>query len=84
MSGGFVEVYPVPGLVIATLTICPPLIAAVPINSMLEIPVLNVATPTFTTVWIPTLYPEPLFPILIEEIVPRPDTVAVPPAATSG
>ena len=47
-TGGSVEVYPVPGLVIATLTICPPLIEAVPIFNLFE-PVRDVvATPTFT------------------------------------
>ena len=58
--------------------------AAVPINSILGVPVLNVWTPTFTTVWIPVLYPDPLLPILIELIVPNPETTAVPPAATKG
>lgn len=51
---------------------------------MFGIPVLSVLTPTRTRVWIPTLYPEPLFPILIDWIVPAEDTTAVPPAATSG
>ena len=54
-EGGLVVVYPVPGLVIAILTILPPLIAAVPINSILGGPVLKVWTPTLTTVWIPDL-----------------------------
>ena len=51
---------------------------------MFGVPVLEVPTPTFTTVWIPALYPEPLFPILIDWIVPSPETTAVPPAATNG
>ena len=78
------EVYPVPGFVIETLTIFPPLIEAVPINWILPVPVLEVPTPTLTIVWIPTLYPEPLFPILMDEIVPNPETTAVPPAEISG
>lgn len=82
--GGLLEVYPTPGLVIATLTIFPLLIVAVPINLMLGVPVLDVATPTLTYVWIPTLYPDPLLPILIEEMVPAIETIAVPPAETSG
>lgn len=48
--GGLLEVYPTPGLVIATLTIFPLLIVAVPINLMLGVPVLDVATPTLTYV----------------------------------
>ena len=83
-SGGLVEVYPAPGFVIATLTMLPLLTAAVPINWMLGIPVLRVLTETLTVVWIPDLYPEPLFPIEIELIVPRPETTAVAPAATKG
>ena len=62
----------------------PLLTAAVPINSILGIPVLRVLTPTLTVVWIPDLYPEPLFPIATELIVPRPETIAVAPAATKG
>ena len=60
------------------------LIAAVPMNSIAGIPVLAVWTPTLTTVWIPALYPDPLLPILIELIVPKPETIAVAPAATNG
>ena len=45
---------------------------------------LEVCTPTLTTVWIPILYPDPLLPILIFEIVPAIETVAVPPADTNG
>ena len=41
-SGGLEVVYPVPGFVIATLTILPLLIAAVPINSIAGNPVLAV------------------------------------------
>ena len=44
---------------------------------------LWVATPTFTA-WIPDLYPDPVFPIAIELIVPAADTTAVPPADTNG
>ena len=66
------------------LTIFPPLIVAVPMFTLLD-PVREVvATPTFTLVWIPTLYPEPLLPILIDWIVPAAETIAVPPAATKG
>jgi len=36
------------------------------------------------TVWTPERYPEPLFPILTELMVPPADTTAVPPAATNG
>ena len=53
-SGGLVEVYPAPGLVTAILTIWPPLIAAVPINSKIGVPVEEDATATLT-VWIPLL-----------------------------
>ena len=83
-SGGFVEVYPIPGFVIAILTIFPLLTAAVPIYWMLGVPVDKVVTPTLTLVCIPDLYPEPLFPILIAEIVPAIETVTVAPAETSG
>ena len=51
---------------------------------MLGVPVDKVATPTLTFVCIPDLYPEPLFPILIAEIVPAIETVTVAPAETSG
>ena len=48
--GGLVDVYPVPGFVIAILTIFPPLIVAVPMFSLL-VPVSDVvATPTLTVV----------------------------------
>ena len=47
-------------------------------SERLEVPTLTL------TVWIPDLYPDPLFPILIEEIVPSPETTAVPPAETKG
>lgn len=83
-TGGFVLVYPTPGLVIAILTILPLLIAAVPIKVIFGLPTEEVATPTLTVVWIPDLYPDPLLPILIDEIVPAMETIAVPPAATSG
>ena len=45
---------------------------------------LEVCTATLTLVWIPARYPDPLLPILIEDIVPAIDTIAVPPAATRG
>jgi len=61
----------------------PPLTVAVPINSIFGVPVDDVDTPILT-IWIPSLYPEPLFPILIAEIVPAIETVAVPPAETNG
>ena len=60
----------------------PPLIAAVPIKWRLGSP--SVWTPTFTTVWIPALYPEPLLAILTAVTEPAAETVTVPPAATSG
>ena len=60
------KVYPTPGFVMATPTMCPPLTAAVPINSIVEDPALEMATATFTIVCIPDLYPDPLFPILID------------------
>ena len=53
--GGFDEVYPTPGFVIATLTIFPPTTEAVPINSILGMPVLEVAIPTFIVFCIPDL-----------------------------
>jgi hypothetical protein len=43
-----VDVYPVPGLVIAILTILPLLTVAVPINSIDGVPVEESATPTLT------------------------------------
>ena len=64
------------------LTIFPLLTEAVPINWIFGIPVDDVDTPTLT-VWFGR-YPEPLLPILIDEIVPAIDTIAVPPADTSG
>ncbi|MEK9698692.1 MAG: hypothetical protein VW270_23160 [Candidatus Poseidoniales archaeon] len=49
-TGGFVEVYPTPGFVTAMLTMFPLLMAAVPINAMLGVPVEETATPTLTVV----------------------------------
>ena len=77
------DVYPVPGFVIAILTTWPPLTVAVPINCIFGVPVADVDTPTFT-IWTPSRYPDPLFPILIAAIVPAIETVAVPPAETRG
>ena len=37
-----------------------------------------------TVVWTPTLYPDPLLPMLTAVIEPAAETVAVPPAATKG
>ena len=78
------DVYPEPGLVTAMLTMWPPLIAAVPINSRIGVPVEEDATATLTVVWIPLLYPEPLLPIEIAETVPPAEIVTVAPAATRG
>ena len=50
---------------------------------MFGVPVEEVPTPTLT-IWTPERYPDPLLPILIEEIVPAIETIAVPPADTSG
>ena len=43
-----------------------------------------VATLVRTSYWVDALYPEPVLPIEIAEIVPAAETVAVPPAETSG
>ena len=54
-NGGFVVVYPVPGFVIATLTILPLLIDATPTLTKLEPLILEVPTLTLTVVCIPDL-----------------------------
>ena len=77
------DVYPAPGFVIAMLTILPLLTEAVQIKWMVGVLVEESATPTLTT-WTPERYPDPLLQILIAEIVPAIETVAVPPAETSG
>ena len=65
------------------LTMLPLLTEAVPINWIVGILVEESATPTLTT-WAPERYPDPLLPILIAEIVPATETIAVPPAETNG
>ena len=58
-------------------------ITAVPIETILDSDPEEVLIATLT-VWTPTLYPDPLFPILIEVMVPAADTTAVPPAEIKG
>ena len=83
-NGGFELVYPTPGFVIAILTTFPlSFRTAVPIDTKLPLPKEDVPTLTLT-VCTPTLYPDPLLPIETEEIVPTPETTAVPPAPISG
>ena len=76
--------YPDPGFVILTPTILPLRTEAVPILVILTSPRDEVATETLTVVCMPLLYPDPLFPIAIAVIVPDVETIAVPPAETSG
>ena len=72
--------------------IWPPDTDAVPIETTFGSDVESVLIATLTVtlstlvpvVCIPVLYPEPLLPMAIEVIVPEAETIAVPPAATSG
>ena len=43
-----------------------------------------VATLVKISYLVSALYPEPVFPIYIDDIVPAIETIAVPPAETSG
>ena len=81
--GAFVDVYPDPAFVMATPVTIPSVRIAVPIATLLYVPVVELATETLT-VWMPDLYPDPLFPIEMDETVPNPEIIAVPPADTSG
>ena len=56
-------------------------IVAVPMNTFSATTDDSIET---LTVCSPTLYPEPVFPIPIDWIVPAADTTAVPPAETKG
>ena len=58
---------------------------------MVAVPIFIIDAPSKLSCWIdtftvciPDLYPDPLLPIATELIVPVADTIAVPPAATSG
>ena len=76
--------YPAPGLVIETPTTLPSIIVAVPIYVILLSCLYEVITPTLTGFCTPDLYPDPLFPIETEDIVPDIETTTVPPAETYG
>ena len=63
-----------------------------PVVPMIAVPIATIFVPVRLSCWIetltvwpiPDLYPDPLYPIEIEDIVPAVETVAIPPAATKG
>ena len=70
--GGFVFVYPTPGSVIATPVTVPPALIVTEPNALEE--------EVYQKLTVAVEYPTPPSEITTEEIVPSPDTTAVPAA----